>query len=240
MRHIVLSFWVHRPDDFPKAAPYLDMLRVLDGSCHRAGFDHVVLTDIETKGQVIGAGLNPFATDLPRSLMQASTEAPARWLESRLSAGVHSIFVGADCIVRQDFRNAMPDCDLAVAFMRGHKKWRINTGFVSVRPESRTKVAPLIREIANDTSEEMCDDMLAFERALMPMPPTYGVYERRGLSVEFLPLPVWNRYMAWGKKGKPSPLDDAAEDANVLHFMGGWEDGKALFFQWAKRHGFDG
>ena len=41
-------------------------------------------------------------------------------------------------------------------------------------------------------------------------------------------MPIWNRYMR--------SADDAAEEANVLHFMGGWDNGKALFFEWAARH----
>lgn len=236
-RRVVCSFWVHRPKEYPKAAPYLDMLRILDASCRRFGFEHVVLTDSETSPAVSDAGMTPFMVELPQPLMQATTQVQARWLESPHSKGVDSIFVGADCLIRRDFRQSLPTGDLAIAFMKGHKRWRLNNGFMCVPAESRERVAPVFRLIADDTGPEMFEDMLAIERALVPMPPDYGLVERRGLRVNFLPLPTWNRYMAVTKE-TPNPVEDTADDANVLHFMGGWENGKALFFNWAKAHGF--
>lgn len=233
--HIVCSFWVHRPREFPNAPPYADMLKILDDSCWRFGFEHFVLTDFTTAPAIIDAGLTPWPMNLPENLMQASTEAHAQWLASPVSNGIDTIFVGADCLVRRDFRADLPACDLAIAYMKGHKRWRMNNGFVYIPAASREKVAPVLRSIANDTSEEMFDDMLAIERGLAPMPPNFGCYKRRGLAVEFLPLPIWNRYMAVTKQ-TPHPLDDAAKDANVLHFMGGHENGKALFFSWAAKH----
>lgn len=234
----VCTFWVHRPRDFPKAPPYGDMLRIVDASCRRFGFDHVVLTDETTAPRIYDAGLTPYLLELPNDLMRASTEAHARWIESPYSRGTDTVFVGADCLIRRDFRADLPACDLAIAYMKGHKRWRMNNGFVYVPAASREKVAPVLRLIADDTREKMFDDMLAIERALVPMPEGYGRYERRGLAVEFLPLPIWNRYMAVCKE-TPKPLKDAAEDANVLHFMGGHDNGKRLFFDWANAHGFD-
>jgi hypothetical protein len=224
----ICSFWIHRPKEFPKAANYLAMLRLLDKSCHRFGLQHTVLTDSVTAPQIYGAGLTPVLVELPANLMRASTEVHSRWLESPHSRGVHTIFVGADCLIRRDFRNDLPACDVAIGYMKGHKRWRLNNGFVYIPAESREKVAPLFRLVADDTGEKMCDDMLALERALVPMPPDYGVFTRRRLAVSFLPMPIWNRYMR--------SADDAAEEANVLHFMGGWDNGKALFFEWAARH----
>lgn len=236
--HVVCSFYVDRFDQFPSPPDYLSMLAILDRSCKRAGFSHVVLTDHATGLRIHDAGMATFATDLPNSLMRATTEAHARWLESPLSNGLHTIYMGADCLVRRDFRDELPICDLAIAYMKGHKRWRINNGFVYIPAgRRRAQVASVLRGIADNTSETMFDDMLAFERALVPMPPDFGCHERRGLAVEFLPLPKWNRYMAVCKE-TPKPLDDAAEDANVLHFMGGHDKGKALYFEWAKRHGF--
>lgn len=238
----IASFWVHRPLDYPSKeypviAPYLKMLAILDRSCKRVGYNHIVLTDHETAERVNKAGLNAFSTALPRNLMKATTEVQARWLESIASKDVDTCFVGADCLVRRDFQSEVPACDLAIAYMKGHKKWRMQNGFMYVRAESGSRVAPLFREIANDTGDAMCDDMLAIERALAPMPPDYGRFERRGLQVNFLPLPTWNRYMAVDKRN-PNPLADAAEDAAVLHFMGGWHNGKQLYFDWAKAYGF--
>lgn len=234
---VVCSFWVERKDQFPDPPDYLSMLKILDASCKRAGMRHVVLTDLPTSFAIVDGGLTAFPIRLPRSLMQASTAAHARWLEAPESKHVDTIFVGADCLIRRDFRAELPACDLAIAFMKDHKRWRINNGFVYVPAASREKVAPLFRRIADDTSEEMFDDMLAAERALLPMPADFGLHERHGLAVNFLPLLKWNRYMAICKQ-TPDPLSDAAEDAAVLHFMGGHDNGKALYFAWAKRHGF--
>lgn len=242
-RIVIASFFVSRPLDYPCAeypviAPYVECLKILDASCKRFGFEHVVLSDAPTVPQLAAAGLLHFAADLPRSLMKATTESQAKWLASPDSEGVHTIFVGADCLIRRDFRAEMPEGDLAIAYMKGHRKWRMNNGFVYVPAASREKVAPLWRAISDDTGEAMCDDMIAIERALLPMPPNYGVYERRGLAVNFLPLPKWNRYMTTKDRRYPHALLDPAKDANVLHFMGGWENGKQLYFDWAKRHGF--
>jgi hypothetical protein len=228
---VICSFYVERKKEFPDVkTPYLDCLRILDRSCQRFGFDHVVLTDCRTTRTLTDAGFRTYFADLPDSLMRATTEIQARWLSSPYSAGADTVFVGADCIIRNDFRASLPACDLAIAYMQGHKRWRMNNGFMAVPDESREKVAPLFRWIANDTGVAMCEDMIAIERALSPMPPDFGTYRRRALDVAFLPLPKWNRYM--------QKADDAAEDAFVLHFMGGWDDAKALFFQWADRHGF--
>ncbi len=229
----VCSFWVHRPRQYPDAAPYLEMLHILEESCRRVGYAHVVLTDCETAEQVERAGMAPYMAELPESLMRSTTRIQARWLESPYSKGVDSVFVGADCIIRQDFRGKVPRSDLAVAFMKGHKKWRVNNGFMYVPAESRERVAPLLRLIADDTGVAMCEDMIAVERALSPMPQDFGVHRRRGLDVAFLPLAQWNR-------GYQIDLEDPASDAYVMHFMGDSFTGKPLFFAWAKRWGFAG
>lgn len=227
-RIVVASFWVSRPKEFPNAAPYRDMLKILDASCRRFGFDHVVLTDSLTAPLAYEVGLTPWFVDLPYSLMRATTEVQARWLASPHSAGVDTVFVGADCLIRRDFRADLPKADLAIAFMKDHKRWRLNNGFMYIPAGSRDKVAPVFRLIADDTGEEMCDDMLAIERALVPMPADYGKVSRRGIDVSFLPLAQWNHSIE--HHGEP------AADCNVLHFMGGWDAGKPLLFEWAAQH----
>jgi hypothetical protein len=223
---VVCSFWVHRPKDFPKAAPYANMLQTLDGCCKRLGYRHVVLTDWTTAPHVDALDLTSFGVPLARNLMLAVTEVQARWLESPHSADVDTLFVGADCLITRDLREAVPPGDLVVAYMKGHKKWRLNTGFMYVRAESREKVAKVFRLVAGDCSPVMCDDMAALERALSPMPPDYGAWARRGLCVNFVEMDIWNRVVNSG--------DDPAANAYVLHFLG--EHRKALFFEWAKKH----
>lgn len=226
---VVASFWVHRPKDFPKACDYAAMLRVLDKSCERAGYKHVVLTDWETAPHVDAMGLRSYGGSLARNLMKAVTEVQALWLESPYSEGVDTLFVGADCIIRQDIREALPPSDFSVAFMKGHKKWRLNTGFMYCRAGARDRLAPIFRQVAQDCSTVMCDDMAALERAFSPLPKDYGEFERRGLSVSLLPMRQWNATL--------DSADDPASDCYVLHFLG--EQRKPLFFQWAKANGFD-
>lgn len=239
-RHVVCSFYVERKEKAlrqdcgpikeppPSRERYLAMLKVLDASCRRYSLEHVVLTDCITADAIAEAGLVPFMVDLPRNLMQATTEVHARWLASPHSAGCNTTFVGADCIIQHDFRPHVPASDLAVAFMRGHKKWRINNGFMHIPAASRERVAPIFRLIADDTGPVMCEDMIAVERALSPLPLIEGVFERRGIKVALLPLHRFNL--------SPHYMPEAdITGAYVLHFMGGWASGKAEFFEHAER-----
>lgn len=225
---VVASFWVHRPKDFPKetaAYDYGKMLQVLDGCCKRFGYQHVVLTDWRTAYMASQLGLRNYGVDLDRNLMKAVTDVQAKWLESPYSEGVDTLFVGADCIIRRDIRGLVPEADLSVGFMKDHKKWRINTGFFYARASARATLAPLFRKVATDCSPRMCDDMAAWERALSPMPADYGTVSRAGLSVDFVPMNVWNH--------PPRSPEEEAPDAHVLHFYG--EKSKVHFFSWADR-----
>lgn len=225
---VVCSFWVHRPQDFPEAADYLSMLRILDRCCQRWGYEHVVLTDHSTEPQVSSAGMRSFATNLPRNLLQAATEAHARWLESGRSCGVDTVFTGADCLFIADFRPHLKTADLSITLF-DHKRLWILTGFMHVPATSRTKMTPLFRRVANDTrplKARTCDDMMAWERVLAPRPERYGVYERAGIVVDFHDEMVWNR--------QPTVIDDDYDDALVLHFRGGAQ--KPMLFEWTRRH----
>ncbi len=223
---VVCSFWVHRPADFPDAVDYLPLLKTLDRSCRRLGFYHVVLTDNATAPQIAGAGMLAFPTDLPRNLAKALTESQARWLNGPL--GHDTLFVGADCLVRRDFRPHLPFADLSIILRPGHKRHRINNGFMYVPAPSREKVAPLFRSIADSTGDSFnsCHDMVAVERALAPMPDDYCLTERAGLTVNFLPMGIWN--------AGPKTAEDPAEQAHVLHFRG--KSRKTVMLEWAARH----
>ena len=225
---VVASFWVHRPKDFPKAADYGAMLKVLQGCCDRFGYRHVVLTDLRQAPAIHDLGIETYAIDLPRNLMKAVTEVQARWLESPYSMGVDTLFTGADCLIRRDFRGAIELDALTIAFMKDHKKWRLNTGFMYVPAGLRSLATPLFRLVADDCTEIMCDDMAALERALAPMPKDYATIERRGMKINLVPMRQWNATL--------DSVDDEAADSYVLHFLG--EQRKPLFFAWAKRWGF--
>lgn len=219
----VASFYVDRRTDYPDAVDYIPLLEALHRSCGRIGARHVVLTDYATAPEIEAAGIGAWRMDLPRNLMRALTLSQALWLE----AGNYgdTLFVGADCLVRRDFRDAMWGADLSIILRPGHKKHRINNGFMFIPGGSVAKVAPLFRRIADSTGEVMCDDMVAVERALSPMPDDYGLIERAGLTVNFLPMGIWN--------AGPRTVDDPATAAHVLHFRG--RERKGVMLDWAKR-----
>lgn len=226
----VASFYVDRRAEYPDAVEYVPLLKILERSCVRLGFDHIVLTDYETQNEIRSAGLLPFAPeckrdDLPRNLMRALTEAQAQWLEQTPWPGHDTLFVGADCVIRRDFRDALPLADLSIILRPGHKRHRINNGFMYVPAASLTKVAALFRKIADDCGSVMCDDMVAIERALSPMPDVCCLTERAGLTVNFLPMGIWN--------GGPKTADDNGMASHVLHFRG--KERKKVMLDWAER-----
>lgn len=226
-RLVVASFWVHRPEDFPGAADYIGMLGILDASCKRQGYDHIVLTDHTSAPALIAAGLPYFASDLPRNLLQAATESHARWMESPLSIGVDTLFVGADCIVLKEFRNALKPADFTIILFQ-HKSLWIMTGFMHTPAASRDKMAIAFRAVADDTQPldaRTCDDMMAWERHLAPKPTCCGIHHRAGLNVNFVPEEIWN--------GRPTSAYAPFRKAFLLHFRG--SDSKPLFFEWAAR-----
>ncbi len=224
MTFVVVSYWVHRPKDFPDAPDYLSMLKALDRSCRRLGLAHVVVTDQTTKPFLGNGDITAFATDLPRNLMKATTEAHARWLEHDHRGPVDTLFVGADCLVQKDPRGHIPEGDLAIVLRPGHKRHRINNGFMYIPDASRKKVAPLYRRIANNCGGVMCDDMVAVEEVLKPMPFEYGPCERAGLKINFVPMNVWN--------GGPRRVEKSSS-AYVLHFRG--HQRKGIMLDWAAR-----
>lgn len=221
---IVFSFYVDRRRRYPDAPEYVPLLRVLDDSCRRLGIRHVVLTDFSTAGEVERAGMTTFAMKLPGNLMRALTESQARCLES--VRGEDVLFVGADCVVLRDPRGCVPAADLALILRPGHKRHRINNGFMYVPASSREKTAPVFRRIANTCGTSMCDDMVAVERVLLPMPDDYGSCRRAGIDVQFLPMGTWNA----GPKSVDSP---PSSGAFVAHFRG--RDRKKFMADWASR-----
>lgn len=229
-RLVVASFWVHRPEDFPDAADYIGMLKILDASCRRLGYDHVVLTDHASQHRLADEGLGYFAADLPRNLLQAATESHACWMASPLSEGVDTLFVGADCIILKDFRSMLEPADFTIILFE-HKTLWIMTGFMHIPAASRDKLARAYRKVADDTQPldaRTCDDMMAWERYLKPKPATFGVHQRAGLNVNFVPEPIWN--------GRPTSEHAPFRKSLLLHFRGA--DSKPLFFDWARRYGF--
>ncbi len=139
-RITVCSFWVARPDEFPNAPDYLPMLKILDTSCRQFGFDHIVLCDKSTAARIHHVDLTPFAVVLPNNLMQASTEAHAQAMEGNIDGDL--LFVGADCLIRRDFRHQLPRGDVAIAYMKDHKRWRMMNGFIYVPAASRERRQP--------------------------------------------------------------------------------------------------
>jgi hypothetical protein len=167
------SFYVHRPDDYPAAADYPAMLSVLERSCARVGIRHVVLTDAASLGRV-PHGILTACLDLPRSLMKATTQAHAQFLESFPVDG-DVLFVGADSIFVKDPRRFYPkDVDLCVTLRPGHARYPINNGAMFVRKEARDRVAEFYRRVADACGDRCGDDQRGVADALAPMPQTFG------------------------------------------------------------------
>jgi len=122
---VVCSFWVHRPADFPDAADYIGMLKILDRSCRAAGMRHVVLTDFKSS-QMLPEGLEFFAAQLPRNLLQATTAAQAEWVRATRYPDDDTVFVGADCLVLHDFRPFLRPADLSICTFPHRKLWIMN------------------------------------------------------------------------------------------------------------------
>ena len=69
--------------------------------------------------------------------------------------------------------------------------------------------------------------MISWERILRPRPrDLWGKEERHGLTVRFLPEPIWNE--------RPLSVDEPYAEAHVLHFRGAPQ--KPMFFEWVARH----
>lgn len=220
----VCTFFVHRPEDWPEAADYPLFLQYVQRSCDRLGLRHVVLTD--HRSVPLLPGIETFATDLPRSLMRAVTQAQAAWLEHGDWRGEDTLLTGADCLVMRDPREVFVGrWDMAVTLRPLHPRYPINTGTIVVRRKSRERVLPLFQRIAARCGDKWCDDQRAIQDELGPMPTQHGVFERAGLTVAFLPMRVHN--------DTPRDAEDRCERACVLHFRG--KGRKAVMQPWVER-----
>lgn len=224
----VCSFWVSRPADFPDAPDYIGMLKMLDASCRSVGMRHVVLTDA-LSSQMLPARLEFFACPLPQNLLQAATEAHAAWVRAPRYPNDDTVFVGADCLVLHDFRPFLRPADLSICTFAHESLW-IMPGFTHVPAVTREKLIPIFNKVAAGTRPRLaktCDDMRSWERVLGPKPrELWGKQERLGLTVRFLPEPIWNE--------RPLSADEPYAEAHVLHFRGPAQ--KPMFFEWVAKH----
>lgn len=227
---IVVSLWVHRPDEFPKAADYPAMLKILQRSCDRIGLDHIVLTDRKTRhGPLWPEGVAAWeGLDVPEPLMQACTYLQAAWLQAHHAEIHDTLFVGADCIMRKE--PVYPDAvDIAVTYRRWDVKYPINTGAVFVRARARAGAAALFRRVALRCGPVWCDDQRALRAELEPMPRMHGLHVRAGLRVGFMRMSPYNVL--------PKNENDPAIGAYMVHFRGSKR--KPLLFAWAQAWGYD-
>lgn len=227
----VASFWVHRPAEFPQAADYPAMLRILQTSCDRLGLRHVVLTDASTYASDLWpTGVEGWSfLDVPVPLMQACTYVQAECLQLH---GDQSdfLFVGADCILLADPNRHFPaEPDLCVtARVPSARLDAINNGAMLVRRRAAEKAAALYRRVADRCGTEWRDDQKALVAELSPVPLVPGIHERAGLLVGFLPMKRFNQTPLWSA--------DPCKGAVMLHFKG--KRGKPLMLAWAKKRGF--
>lgn len=229
-RLTVASFFVVRRHEFPKVDPatYFEMLLVLQRSCDRLGFRHIVLTDL---GTVVGPlwpdSVEPWiGKEVPTPLMRSCTALQAQYLES--APETDTLFVGADSILLADPRPYLPAADLCVTSRRPSPRLdAINNGFVFVPRQSVAKVAALYHRVADHCGETWRDDQRALVAELDPVPLPPVIEERAGLRVAFLPMRRFNDCPRWP--------GDPCKDAILLHFRG--RQRKKMMFAWAKRRG---
>lgn len=226
----VASFWVHRPVEHPKAADYPAMLRILQASCDRLKIRHVLLTDNETADAgLVPSGVQYFATDLPRDVMQATTTAQASFLENAPAWFGDVLFVGADSILLQDPRPHLPDADLCVTSRRPRPHLdAINNGFMYVRRRALGQVSALYRRVADRCGTEWRDDQRSLVAELSPVPMPPVIDERAGVKVAYMPMAGFNYGPLW--------VNDPCKGAILLHFRG--HHRKKMLFAWAKKRGF--
>lgn len=229
-RPTIVSFWVLRPDEHPEAEArnYPGMLEVLQRSCDRLGLRHLVLTDPETANSSLWpVTVMPWSIDLPKPLMQACTEALARYLESGPEGD--TLFCGADCIFLADPIRFYPrGPGLCVTYRDPKSRYPINTGAQMVRQHALEPAAALYRRVADRCGTVWCDDQRAFISELAPMPPVVGTYKRAGMDVAFMPMKRFNVV--------PKSVDDPCKGTCMLHFRG--KRRKQFFFDWAAANGF--
>lgn len=227
----VASFFVIRRHEFPKVDPadYVAMLLVLQRSCDRLGFRHVVLTDLGTVASPLWPdGLDPWiGDDVPLPLMQACTHLQAQVLDRDPASDI--LFVGADSILLADPQPHLPgDADLYVTSRRPSGRLdAINNGFMFIRNRAREQAAALYRRVADRCGTAWMDDQKALVAELAPVPMPTVIEERAGLRVGFLPMRRFNHWPHW--RGDP------CKDAILLHFKG--RTGKKLMPEWARKHG---
>lgn len=228
-RPVIASFYLERRDEFPGAANYFAMLAILDRSCKQLGLHHLVLTDPATlRSPEWPAGVEAWASpNLPRPLMQAFTELQARYLETMPSHDV--LFCGADCIMLRDpSRDCPRNPALCLTYRQADSRYPINNGFMMVHRHSMAHVAALFRRIAGRCGTTWCDDQRSLRAELEPMPEGFGIHQRAGMAVAFMPMKRFNRL--------PVSAIDPCRDAFLLHFRG--KARKQLMFDWAKHNGF--
>jgi hypothetical protein len=223
----VCSFYVLRPNENPRNTDYLPMLRLLQKSCDALGLRHVVLSDVETAAIQLPE-FETFTAHLPASLMRSCTEVQAQWIERGDWRGADTIMIGADCLVLSHPDGLFPReglADMCVTLRPGHARYPINTGAIMVRAAGRERAAKLFRQVADATGTKWCDDQIALQDALAPMPTRYGRFVRAGLGVSFVPMQFHNH--------SPRGVDDPCRGACVLHFRG---KGRKYMPEWAARN----
>lgn len=222
----ICSFYVHRPDEHPDAADYVEMLGWLQLSCDRLNLRHVVLTDHISAGR-LPQRMERHVSVLPMPLMQAVTWAQSHWLETGEWNNADTLLVGADCVMLRHPGKTYPGdnkADLCVTFRPGHKRYPINTGAIMVRRQARARAIRLFGNINALTGAKWGDDQRAIEAALFPMPKTWGIHERAGLRVAFLPMKGFNDV--------PQSPADRMSGATMLHFRG--KARKELMGNWCR------
>ena len=120
---IVASFFTPRFEKY-EGVNYDELLFLLDKSCKKLDFKHVVISD-EPRPKP----LNTYLTYLPENLMQAFIYGQMKFL-SEVKEPV--LFVGADCLLTKDPRPFFLG-DLTITTSDTFSDCRMNTGAIFVK-----------------------------------------------------------------------------------------------------------
>ena len=154
---IVASFFSPRKEEYPdKQYDYDELLFLLDKSCKKLDFKHVVISD-----EVRPKPLYTYLTYLPENLMQAFLYGQMKFLyEVREPV----LFTGADCLLTRDPRSFFLD-NLTITTSDAFTDCKMNTGAIFVK--DTFKCAKVWEEVYNLKPQKWGEDQTFLYKTLL-------------------------------------------------------------------------
>ncbi len=187
---IVVSFYAPRFEKY-EGVDYDELLFLLDKSCKRLDFKHMVISD-----KVRPKPLNTYLTYLPENLMEAFFYGQGRLL---FEIKEPVLFVGADCLLTRDPRPFFLN-DLTITTSDYFSDCKMNTGAIFVK--ETYLCAEIWEKIYESKPKEWGDDQIYLYKEL----------KKSKLKITKIPCEEHN----WA----PRDIDDDANMPTVVHFRG--------------------